>query len=161
MNLDEKDEQMEEPLSDELNAKDAVFVDEEEEDPKKDKVIQNKFVFVLLCLLMFSLPLLWFFGIGNPVNADAIMVGEIRELTDGKLEIPLMLADSAVAFTITAQDLEDDVLIIKPRFTLCNLLHDSGNVVVTSKAPADKLKEIWIQGDDETDRQRIWINEEK
>ena len=56
---------------------DAEENDEETEDPKKDRVIQNPFVFLLLCLLMFSLPVLWFFGVGNPVNADEILVGEI------------------------------------------------------------------------------------
>ena len=33
--------------------------EEETEDSKKDRVIQNPFVFLLLCLLMFSLPVLW------------------------------------------------------------------------------------------------------
>lgn len=134
--------------------------EEAEEDPKKDRMIQNPFIFLLLCLLMFSLPVLWFFGVGNPVNADEILVGEITELDDGRLEIPLIIGNgsSATVFTITTQDLEDDILILKPRFSLAGIYH-SHRTVVESKVPADELKEIWIQGDDENDRQRIWVNE--
>ena len=133
---------------------------EEEEDPKKDRVIQNPFVFLLLCLLMFSLPILWFFAVGNPVNADEILVGEIAELDNGKLEIPLILGNgsSATVFTITTQEKEEDILILKPRFSLASIYH-SHRTVVETKISADELKEIWIQGDDENDRQRIWINE--
>lgn len=161
MSLEENKEQLEERIDDDFDEENRMSMEEEEEDPKKDKVIQNKLVFLLLCLMTFSLPLLWFFGVGNPVNADEVMVGEIMELSDGRLEIPLMLEGSVVAFTVTSQEVEDDVLIIKPRFTLVNILHDSGNTVITSKTPADELREIWIQGDDENDRHRIWINEEK
>ena len=133
---------------------------EEEEDPKKDRVIQNPLVFLLLCLLMFSLPILWFFAVGNPVNADEILVGEIVELDNGKLEIPLILGNgsSATVFTITTQEKEEDILILKPRFSLAGIYH-SDRTVVETKISADELKEIWIQGDDENDRQRIWINE--
>ncbi len=133
---------------------------EEEEDTKKDRVIQNPFVFLLLCLLMFSLPILWFFAVGNPVNADEILVGEIVELDNGKLEVPLMIGtgDSAAVFTITTQELEDDTLILKPRFSLAGI-HHSDRTTVTTKVSADELSEIWIQGDDKNDRQRIWINE--
>ena len=131
----------------------------EEEDPKKDRVIQNPLTFLLLCLLMFSIPVLWFFGIGNPVNADYIAVGAITSTETGTLEIPLQMLGSAEAFTITTQELEGDILYLKPRFTLVNILHSSGNTVVETRVPADQLSEIWIQGDDENDRQRIWINE--
>ena len=133
---------------------------EEEEDPKKDRVIQNPFVLLLLCLLMFSLPILWFFAVGNPVNADEILVGEIVEMDNGKLEIPLILGNgsSATVFTITTQEKEEDILILKPRFSLAGIYH-SHRTVVETKISADELKEIWIQGDDENDRQRIWVNE--
>ena len=131
----------------------------EEEDPKKDRVIQNPLAFLLLCFVMFSIPILWFFGIGNPVNADYIAVGKISTTETGTLEIPLQMIGSAEAFTITTQELEGDILYLKPRFTLVNILHSSGNTVVETKVPADQLSEIWIQGDDETDRQRIWVNE--
>ncbi len=134
--------------------------EELEEDPKKDRVIQNPLRFLLLCLLMFSLPVLWFFAVGNPVNAEDILVGEITELEDGKLNIPLIIGNgsSATVFTITTQDLEEDTLILKPRFSLAGIYH-SHRTVVETKVPADKLKEIWIQGDDENDRQRVWVNE--
>ena len=133
---------------------------EEEEDTKKDRVIQNPFVFLLLCLLMFSLPILWFFAVGNPVNADEILVGEIVELDNGKLEIPLILGNgsSATVFTITTQEKEEDILVLKPRFSLAGIYH-SHRTVVETMVPADELKEIWILGDDENDRQRIWVNE--
>ncbi len=131
----------------------------EEEDPKKDRVIQNPLTFLLLCFLMFSIPVLWFFGIGNPVNADYIAVGEITTTEQGTLQIPLMMMGSAEAFTITTQELEGDILYLKPRFTLVNVLHSSGGTVVETKVPADELSEIWIQGDDENDRQRIWVSE--
>ena len=134
--------------------------EEQEEDPKKDRVIQNPFVFLLLCLLMFSLPVLWFFGVGNPVNADEVMVGEIVELEDGRLEIPLMIGtgDSAAVFTVTTQKVEGNTLILKPRFSLAGI-HHSDRTVVETKVSSDELSEIWIQGDDENDRQRIWVNE--
>ena len=139
---------------------DAEQTEEETEDPKKDRVIQNPFVFLLLCLLMFSLPVLWFFAVGNPVNADEILVGEIVELDNGNLEIPLIIGNgsSATVFTITTQEKEEDVLILKPHFSLAGIYH-SHRTVVETKVSADELKEIWIQGDDENDRQRIWVNE--
>lgn len=134
--------------------------EEEAEDPKKDRVIQNPFTFLLLCLLVFSLPILWFFAVGNHVNADDVLVGEIVELDNGKLEIPLIIGNgsSATVFTITTQEKEEDILILKPRFSLAGIYH-SHRTVVETKVPADELQEIWIQGDDENDRQRIWINE--
>lgn len=133
---------------------------EEAEDPKKDRVIHNPLAFLVLCFLVFSLPILWFFGIGNPVNADEIFVGDIVELDNGKLEIPLMIGngDSATVFTITTQDIENDILILKPRFSLAGIYH-SDRTVVESKVSAEEIREIWIQGDDETDRQRIWIRD--
>lgn len=139
---------------------DELLDEEQTEDPKKDRVIQNPFVFLLLCLLMFSLPVLWFFGVGNPVNADEILVGEIVELDNGKLEIPLIICNgsSATVFTITTQEKKEDILILKPRFSLAGIYH-SDRTVVETKVPANELKEIWIQGDDENDRQRIWVNE--
>ena len=57
--------------------------DVEEDDPKKDKVIQNKLLFVGLCIVVFLIPVLWFFGVGNPVNADGIFIGDITTLEDG------------------------------------------------------------------------------
>ena len=164
MSLEENKEQLEEEQMDydAFDDEERRPMEEEEEDPKKDKVIQNKLVFLLLCLLMFSLPLLWFFGMGNPVNADEILVGDIVELDNGKLESPLMIGtgDSATVFTITTQEVEENILILKPRFSLAGIYH-SDHTVVESKVPAAELSEIWIQGDDENDRQRIWVNEEK
>jgi len=131
----------------------------EEEDPKKDRVIQNKLLFVGLCIVVFLLPVLWFFGIGYPVNADGVFIGNITQLEDGRLEIPLMLEGSAVAFTITTQDLEEDALLIKPRFSLVGL-HKSGSVTITTKVPVGEVDYIYIQGDDESDRLMIWNNTE-
>ncbi len=133
--------------------------DMEEEDPQKDKVIKNKLLFVLLCFVVFMIPVLWFFGVGNPVNADGILVGNITRLEDGRLEIPLMMEGSAVAFTITTQELDGDILLIKPRFSLVGL-HKSGSTTITTKVPVDEIAYIYIQGDDETDRLMIWNNTE-
>lgn len=131
----------------------------EEDDPKKDRVIQNKLLFVVLCFVVFMVPVLWFFGVGNPVNADGVFVGNITRLEDGRLEIPMMLEGSAVAFTITTQELEEDTLLLKPRFSLVGL-HKSGSVTITTKVPVDEVDYIYIQGDDESDRLMIWNNTE-
>ncbi|MBP1582046.1 MAG: hypothetical protein J6A26_06595 [Oscillospiraceae bacterium] len=133
--------------------------EDSEEEEKKDHVIANKLAFVVLCIFVFLIPVLWFFGIGYPVNADGVFVGEIRQTEEGKLEIPMMLEGSAVAFTITTQELEEDRLILKPRFALVGL-HQSGSTTVETKVPADELQEVWIQGDDENDRQLIWEKED-
>lgn len=156
---DEKKELEEYEEYDDMDEFDEREEEEAEEDPKKDRMIQNPLTFLLLCFLMFSIPILWFFGIGNPVNADYIATGDITVTEEGTLRIPLMMIGSAEAFTITTQELEGDVLYIKPRFTLVNVLHSSGSTVVETKVSADELSEIWIQGDDESDRQRIWVNE--
>ena len=76
------------------------------------------------------------------------------------MEIPLMMEGSAVAFTVTTQELEGDSLIIKPRFSLVGL-HKSGSVTITTKVPADEVDYIYIQGDDETDRLMVWNNTEE
>ncbi len=143
---------------------DELYDDEEqqneiEEDPKKDRVIQNPLVFLLLCLLVFSLPVLWFFAVGNPINTDGIYVGEIIKTEQGTLEIPLGMMGSATAFTITTQTLEDDTLIIKPRFSLVGI-HKSGTTTIETKVPADEVDYIYIQGDDENDRLLVWNSTE-
>lgn len=131
----------------------------EEDDPKKDKVIQNKLLFLLICIVVFFVPVLWFFGIGYPINADGVYVGSITQLQDGRLEIPLTMEGSAVAFTITTQELEGDSLIIKPRFSLVGF-HKSGSTTIITKVPVDEVDYIYIQGDDENDRLMVWNNTE-
>lgn len=154
----EKDRDELDELYDELY-EDREQPQEEEEDPKKDRVIQNPLVFLLLCLLVFSLPVLWFFGMGNPINTDGIYVGEITRTEEGTLEIPLGMTGSATAFTVTTQTVEDDALIIKPRFSLVGI-HKSGTIVIETKVPADEVDYIYIQGDDESDRLLVWNSTE-
>ena len=127
----------------------------EEDDPQKDKVIKNKMLFLLLCIAIFLLPVLWYFGIGYPVNADGIFIGSITTLEDGRLEIPMTLEGSAVAFTFTTQKLEGDSLIIKPRFSLVGI-HKSGVTTITTKVSADEVDYIYIQGDNKADRLLVW-----
>lgn len=127
----------------------------EEDDPKKDRVIQNKLLFLLLCLLVFCIPVLWFFGVGFPANADHVWVSQVRELEDGRIELTLDMSDSAFAYTMVTQSVEDNMLLIKPRVSLVGL-HRSGRTTVTTKVPVDELAYIYIQGDDENDRQLVW-----
>ncbi len=131
----------------------------EEEDPKKDKVIQNKMKFLLLCLLVFSLPVLWFFAVGNPISTNGVYVGEVIETEQGTLNIHLGMVGSATAFTVTTQEVEGDTLIIKPRFSLVGI-HKSGVTNIETKVPVDEVDYIYIQGDDETDRILVWNSTE-
>ncbi len=165
MDLKKEDLQPEEELDDDMEESFDDMDDNEEmgenreEEERNDKVIQNKVVFALLCLLMFSLPVLWFFGVGIPVDTDAVFVGNIVETADGKMEVPLQISSSGLAFTVTTQHEEDGVLTLKPRASLVGL-HQSGSTTISIKVPAEELKEIWLEGDDENDRLRIWRNEE-
>ena len=153
-NMDEMDE-----LYDEFSDDDRQPQEDEDDDPRKDRVIQNKFKFLLLCLLVFCIPVLWFFGVGNPISTDGVYVGEIRKTEQGTLEIPLGMTGSASAFTITMQELEGDTLIIKPYFTLVGI-HKSGTTVIETKVPVDEVDYIYIQGDNESDRVLVWNNTE-
>ncbi len=153
----EKDRDDLDELYDELY--DEEQQNEIEEDPKKDRVIQNPLVFLLICLLVFSLPVLWFFAVGNPISTSGIYVGEIVRTEQGTLEIPLGMFGSATAFTITTQTLEDNALIIKPRFSLVGI-HKSGTTLIETKVPVDEVDYIYIQGDNKQDRLLVWNSTE-
>ncbi len=153
-NLQSEEIYDEQDLYDDLKERDET-PEQYEEGDRKDKVIANKFIFFLLCLLMFSIPVLWFFGYGIPVDTDAVFVGDIAETQEGTLEVPLRLSSSGLAFTVTTQQEEDGILTLRPRASLVGL-HQSGSTTVKVKFPAEELREIWLEGDDENDRLRIW-----
>ncbi len=142
-------------IDEELDREEA---NDDSESDENDKVIKNKFVFFLLCLVMFSLPVLWFFGVGIAVDTDAVFVGNIVE-QNGTMEVPLRLSSSGLAFTVTRQQEEEGIVTLKPRASLVGL-HQSGSTTIKVKAPSSEIKEIWLEGDDENDRLRIWVNEE-
>ncbi len=141
-------------IDEDINREEA---NDDGESDENDKVIKNKFAFFLLCLLMFSLPVLWFFGVGIAVDTDAVFVGNIVE-QEGTVEVPLQISSSGLAFTITTQQEDEGIVSLKPRVSLVGL-HHSGSTTVKVKVPADEIKEIWLEGDDENDRLRIWVNE--
>lgn len=146
-----------------MSDKDDIILDEnspednfsQNEDNKNDKVIISKIRFILLCLAVFMIPVLWFLGVGIPVDTDEISVGEIVQAEDGTLQIPLSIHSSAIAFTITTQEIQGNSLIIKPRASLVGI-HHSGSTLISTKFSGDEFNEIYIQGDDENDRLKIY-----
>ncbi len=130
----------------------------ENEEEREDHIIVSKLKIAVLILFIVLIPVLWFFGIGIPVDTDAVFVGDITETEDGSLEIPLHITSSALAFTVTTQQTEEDALILKPRASLVGL-HHSGSTAVKVKIPREELSVIYLQGDDESDRLEIWRNE--
>ena len=146
-----------------MSDKDDLTLDEnllednsnQDENNKNDKVIISKIRFILLCLAVFMLPVLWFFGIGIPVDTNEISVGEIVQTEDGTLKIPISIHSSAIAFTVTTQEIQGNSLIIKPRGSLVGI-HHSGSTVISTKFSVDEFDDVYLQGDDENDRLKIY-----
>jgi len=130
---------------------------EEPENETEERIHVSKLKVALLALFLLALPLLYYFGVGFPINLEGVNVGSISVQEDGYLNVPLTMNQSALAFTITTQQQKDGDVIIKPRASLVGL-HKSGSTVVRVKVPLEDLGRLYLQGDDENERILLWDN---
>lgn len=137
----------------------SLPLEEPQEEEKDEGIHFSKLKVALLALFLLALPLLYYFGVGFPISLEGVHVGDIAPQEDGFLEVPLTMSHSALAFTVTTQQLEDGDVIIKPRASLVGL-HKSGSTVVRVKVPTKDLQRLYLQGDDESERILLWDNTE-